>query len=824
MEGVERQQSADPSAMITSSAERMVGMDHAEVRYFTSYDHHGIHEEMLKDDVRTRSYRDSIYQNRHIFKDKVVLDVGCGTGILSMFAAKAGAKHVIGVDMSSIIEKAREIVAVNGLSDKITLLQGKMEEVQLPFPTVDIIISEWMGYFLLYESMLDTVLYARDRYLAPGGKIFPDKATMYLAAIEDGEYKDDKIGFWDNVYGFDYSPMKEIALTEPLVDTVELKALVSDPCSIITFDLYTVTKADLAFRVPFSLPVKRSDFIHAIIAWFDIDFTACHKPISFSTGPHAKYTHWKQTVFYLRDVLTVEEEESVSGILENKPNDKNPRDLDIQISYKLETADQLRYAEGNCFYRIHNLANQSCLYLTNPAIQAVGSRGLPNAVRPLTQNRQPVSIRRYSSIPPENETTSAQEKQIPSNTSSETSATDEKKSPSAAPVNETSSTEANGNTLADGDGTAFIEGKEILTATTNEASTADSETADRKTNAEFDSIPKNAARRFVSVRLGPLGSNVTRYGEFHVNLTTERKTYSAPFKFRDFSSYNPNQDSYPEVEYSEVMSDDAAVLAWFDEIYKWGFCFVKGVPVDPESTKALLERISFIRHTHYGGFWDFTSDLTFKDTAYTTEFLGAHTDNTYFTDPARLQLFHLLSHTDGHGGASLLVDGFKAASIMRQENPKHCGVLAATKQPYHSSGNEDVCIQPAEQAPVFKIHPELSRLYQVRWNNYDRAAKRDWGLKEQNRWYNAARHFNNIIQRPGVEIWTQLQPGTALIFDNWRMLHGRSEFTGKRRMCGGYINNDDFISRYRLLKYGREKVIENLGNLAIFKGNPNFLL
>lgn len=96
--------------------------------------------------------------------------------------------------MSSIIEKAKEIVAANGLSDRITLLQGKMEEVQLPFPKVDIIISEWMGYFLLYESMLDTVLYARDTYLVPGGKIFPDKATMYVAAIEDGEYKDDKIG------------------------------------------------------------------------------------------------------------------------------------------------------------------------------------------------------------------------------------------------------------------------------------------------------------------------------------------------------------------------------------------------------------------------------------------------------------------------------------------------------------------------------------------------------------------------------------------------------------------------------------------------------
>lgn len=96
--------------------------------------------------------------------------------------------------MSTIIEKAREIVIVNGMADKITLLQGKMEDVQLPFSTVDIILSEWMGYFLLYESMLDTVLYARDKYLVPGGLIFPDKATIFMAAIEDGDYKDEKIG------------------------------------------------------------------------------------------------------------------------------------------------------------------------------------------------------------------------------------------------------------------------------------------------------------------------------------------------------------------------------------------------------------------------------------------------------------------------------------------------------------------------------------------------------------------------------------------------------------------------------------------------------
>ena len=65
--------------------------------------------------------------------------------------------------------------------------------MQLPFDQFDIIISEWMGYFLLYESMLDTVLLARDKYLKPGGLIFPDVATLYIAAIEDSEYKEEKI-------------------------------------------------------------------------------------------------------------------------------------------------------------------------------------------------------------------------------------------------------------------------------------------------------------------------------------------------------------------------------------------------------------------------------------------------------------------------------------------------------------------------------------------------------------------------------------------------------------------------------------------------------
>ncbi|KAG0205012.1 type I protein arginine N-methyltransferase Rmt1 [Mortierella sp. NVP41] len=302
--------------------------------YFDSYAHFGIHEEMLKDEVRTMTYRASIYQNRHLFKDKVVLDVGCGTGILSMFAAKAGAKQVIGVDMSNIINNAREIVKDNGLDHIVTLIQGKMEEVVLPVQHVDIIISEWMGYFLLYESMLDTVLVARDKYLAPGGLIFPDKATMYIAAIEDGDYKDEKIGYWDNVYGFDYSSIKKIALKEPLVDTVDAKAIVTNACGFKDIDILTVKKEDLDFKVPFSITANRNDFVHAFISWFDISFDACHKPVNFSTGPHAKYTHWKQTVFYTQEAMTVKAGETISGELTCSPNARNPRDLDIIIDYE----------------------------------------------------------------------------------------------------------------------------------------------------------------------------------------------------------------------------------------------------------------------------------------------------------------------------------------------------------------------------------------------------------------------------------------------------------------------------------------------------------
>jgi trimethyllysine dioxygenase len=158
-----------------------------------------------------------------------------------------------------------------------------------------------------------------------------------------------------------------------------------------------------------------------------------------------------------------------------------------------------------------------------------------------------------------------------------------------------------------------------------------------------------------------------------------------------------------------------------------------------------------------------------KDTAYTSLPLGPHTDTTYFTDPAGLQMFHLLSHTAGEGGKSLLVDGFKAYEDLRTRHPEAASLLAKYPVSSHASGNEGVTITPAKKFPVFNFADGLSsqRLLQVRWNNDDRGVL---GLEEvssghtwntQN-WYWAARLWNETINRKDMQYWAQLEPGRPL--------------------------------------------------------------
>ncbi|CDR93837.1 hypothetical protein, conserved [Babesia bigemina] len=301
--------------------------------YFHSYGYIGIHEEMLKDSVRTGAYQRAITQNRHLFQDRIVLDLGCGTGILSLFCVAAGAKHVYAIECSSIINLAKEIVAKNGATDKVTFLHGKCEEVELPVTEVDIIVSEWMGYFLLYENMLESLLFCRDKWLKPGGLLFPDRARLYVGAIEDAEYKSDKLDYWRDTYGFDFSLMRDYLLEEPLVDIVEEKTLNTTTCCILDLNLLTCSLSDLDFTSDFLLVVQRKDYVHALCFWFDVTFSACHKPITLSTSPRESPTHWKQTVFYLVDDLIVDFGDKIKGMIAVRRNAHNPRDLDVKLHY-----------------------------------------------------------------------------------------------------------------------------------------------------------------------------------------------------------------------------------------------------------------------------------------------------------------------------------------------------------------------------------------------------------------------------------------------------------------------------------------------------------
>ncbi|KAG9393197.1 Protein arginine N-methyltransferase [Carpediemonas membranifera] len=305
--------------------------------YFDSYSHFGIHSEMLDDTQRTLAYRDAIKRNPELFKDKIVMDVGCGTGILSFFALQAGAKHVYAVDSSTIIHKAREIAQCNGFGpDRITFIHGKVEDITLgnELPSkVDAIISEWMGYFCLYESMLDSVLFARDNFLNEDGAILPNKCNIYLSVMTDDEGKGNRIDSWDNVYGFNYGPIKEWALVEPVTDTVNPNNIASKPFIVQSIDIMKATVPELDFAINFSMPAQKETWCQGFVGWFDVDFDLGKVPIKLSTSPWQKPTHWCQCLFYTKDDYFVTEEDVIEGTLSLSKNARNVRDLDVTIEW-----------------------------------------------------------------------------------------------------------------------------------------------------------------------------------------------------------------------------------------------------------------------------------------------------------------------------------------------------------------------------------------------------------------------------------------------------------------------------------------------------------
>lgn len=264
------------------------------------------------------------------------------------------------------------------------------------------------------------------------------------------------------------------------------------------------------------------------------------------------------------------------------------------------------------------------------------------------------------------------------------------------------------------------------------------------------------------------------------------------------------KNNLPRVDFNNLLLKEYTLKIW-----KYGFCLIDNVPPNPEDTEKLCETLDYIRPTHYGLFWDFTSDLSKADTAYTNIDISNHTDGTYWSDTPGLQLFHLLYH-DGTGGMTSLVDAFLCAKIMKEKFPVSYDLFTRIPIPAHSAGEESVCIQPAIPQPIFKLDNH-GTLIQVRWNQSDRSTMDFWeNPNDIPLFYQAIKDWVSIINDPAHEFFFQLVPGQCLIFDNWRVFHSRTEFTGKRRMCGAYHNRDDFVSKLKLLNLGREAVLDSL--------------
>ena len=249
----------------------------------------------------------------------------------------------------------------------------------------------------------------------------------------------------------------------------------------------------------------------------------------------------------------------------------------------------------------------------------------------------------------------------------------------------------------------------------------------------------------------------------------------------------------PTVQYELVMNTDAGLAQWLTNTLQYGFCLVVGTPATAEATETLMRRVAYIRETIFGGFWKFEADLSKADTAYTTLELRGHTDGTYSADAPGCQLLHCLEFA-GSGGESTMVDAFAIARRMEAEHPQLFEVLSSVVVPGQYIG-DGAHLMAAR--PVFR-HDHTGRLVQVSFNNYDRAP---FLLEEADmvEFYDALRAFEELANDHAMQWRHVLQPGEAMLFDNWRVLHGRAAYTGVRRMCGGYLNREDLESRLRQL-------------------------
>ena len=262
-----------------------------------------VHRTMICDRVRTESFRRAI--DAVVRPGDIVLDVGAGSGILSMFAARAGAARVYAVERTTVAVLARELAAANGLGEIIEVIHGDVLDVELPKP-VDVIVSEWLGGFGIDEGMLAPVIAARDRWLKPGGAMIPQSVTAWAGLVHD-RYLDETVAFLrGNPYGLTLDGLVDLTVNEILYSGMFRHLAESDrrsePGRLWTTDADRISleEAEAPHEAETLLQVRDHGTANALALWFSTELAP---GISLSIGPGDPPTHWGMTTAPLRSPI-----------------------------------------------------------------------------------------------------------------------------------------------------------------------------------------------------------------------------------------------------------------------------------------------------------------------------------------------------------------------------------------------------------------------------------------------------------------------------------------------------------------------------------------